>query len=499
MYIFRKLICSISLLLLFSPPATAIMLEEHIDRNGKVLNIALPGSPVTTNPREVYDVVSVSVLQGNVYETLVRYNQEKLVIEPLLAESWEVREAGRVWVFQLRENVYFHDGTLLTSDDVVKSIRANPFFNGKVEKGGKFIVSFIFPERRTAFVKSLTKFDSAVTKVDKYGSFIGTGPFIMDKWNPPEEVRLKRFSSYWGKKADVERVEFYCNLDAEESFKKMKTGEVDICDVFPPSMLKMVEMDPDIALSTLKGANMSFVHININNPPLDNSEFRKALNLAVRKEKLIDDVLYGYGIGFKGLFPPVLGGKSTGPLRVGFDQSEASKIIKTFLDDNGRVFKMIGLPFARPYCPEPEVEARLIAGYLRDAGLKIEYVKTHTMEEYLKYLNGDNYDLVVCGWVMDAPNFDGYITQIFGLGGAKSIFGVHWENDEFEQLVISARKTVSLRKQWEYYNAAQEIFFREYPWIFIAFTDQFGIYRNNIKGIRFNTTGELRLNQIVKN
>jgi ABC-type transport system substrate-binding protein len=463
----------------------------------ETINIAVPGIPTTTDPIQIDDVVTSSIFRGNVYEPLVRFGLDKPVIEPVLAKSWEVERAGEVWIFNLRSDVYFHDGTPLTAADVVSSFERIPAFRAEVIAVDRYRVKIVLPNKATGFVKRLPVIDFTVVKPEG-DTFLGTGPYTLEEWNPAERVVLKAFGSYWGNPPAVRKAVFHCNQDAAESIRLMKEGLIDIRGTVPPSMIGELNRRDEIKISRLEGANISFVHINVNNPPLDSPEFRKGLNYLVRKEKIIRDMLYGYGIRCRGLFPPVLGGESEGEPVLDYDPEAGRRIIESYSGDSARVFRMIGLPFERPYCPEPDKAARLIAGYLRGAGLKIEYHKTESMQELLDYVSGEDYDLIIIGWIINSRNPENYLTEIFGLGDTESLFKVHWKNEEFERLVLSARKTVSIRKQWRYYGLAEEIFLRECPWILLAHTDKFFAYRDNLEGVHILPSGELRLNLISK-
>ena len=76
--------------------------------------------PATLNPVIATDVYE-GIVNGGIYETLIRRNNETLEFEPLLASSWKVSEDGLSYTFHLRKDVKWHDGTPFTADDVVFS------------------------------------------------------------------------------------------------------------------------------------------------------------------------------------------------------------------------------------------------------------------------------------------------------------------------------------------------------------------------------------------
>ncbi|MBN1164688.1 MAG: hypothetical protein JXB45_08925 [Candidatus Krumholzibacteriota bacterium] len=463
------------------------------------LNIALPGRPMTFMPVEVDDAVSTTVLQNNVFEGLVRYDESRHVIEPALAVDWELDGTGLVWTFNLREGVRFHDGSPLTAGEVVDCYRGNPKFEGQIEKTGPLQVRCVLPRVLVGFLKTISNVKYAVAKTLPGGGVVGTGPFFLDQWNPAEKIVLKSFGDYWRGKSTLEGVNFRCLVNAREALKQMREGSIDVFAVVPPSLAGEIQADKNIVLSVLKGANTCFIYINTSRPPLDKTEFRQALNLGINRENIIRDVYLKQAMECAGILPPVIGGRSGGPGRVGYDPAAAREIVKKYLNGKKHVFKLIGLPYMRPYCPEPNHMARLIAGYLKGIGLKIEYVQTKSMADFMERIGGDDYDFIVDGWIISSGNPDDFYTGLFGIGEADCLYGSCWKNEQFESLILHARETVPEENQMELYERADRIIFQEYPWIILVHSNQLGAYRKGVSGLVFSPTGELRLHAVGKN
>ena len=109
--------------------------------NTQVLYHVYNSAPyVTLDPSTEYSN-GIMVLQ-NVYETLTRYNEETGEVDPLLATSWTQNEDGTVWVFQLRDDVTFHDGTKMTAQQVVNSINRSM----ELGQGGAYIWDAVLAE-----------------------------------------------------------------------------------------------------------------------------------------------------------------------------------------------------------------------------------------------------------------------------------------------------------------------------------------------------------------
>ena len=90
--------------------------------NNKILYHVHTSIPYVTLDPSIEYSNGIMVLQ-NVYETLTHYDPESGKVVPMLASSWESNEDGTVWVFQIRDDVTFHDGSKLTAEQVVNSFQ----------------------------------------------------------------------------------------------------------------------------------------------------------------------------------------------------------------------------------------------------------------------------------------------------------------------------------------------------------------------------------------
>ncbi len=480
--------------------AMALFAASNVNSyGGKMLNVSISGRPVTYLPSEIEDVTSAKIVHNNLCESLVRYGERRMVIEPCLAEEWQVEEAGRIWVFRLKNNVRFHDGSPFSSDDVVRCFSENQRFTGKVEKLDSYRVRFVLQDRRSDFNKTISQATFAIYKLPPEGGILGTGPFKLDVWDPEDRVTLLPFEDYWGLKPDLDGIVFHCLMDPETGLARMKRGEIDIVDIVPPSLASEVDANDNLVLSIQEGVSVSYIFINNSKPPLDSVRFRCAINTLINRETIIRDVYSGQAIECRGLLPPVIGGQQEGPPRFVYQADEAQRVIKEYLGNNGRTFKMLGLPCPRPYCPDPNKMARLIAGYLVGAGLKIDYTATHSMGEYIENLSTGDYDFIVSGWALDSCSPNDFYTTIFGLGGVESTFGGVWKSDEFESLILQARATVSVKTRMQLYRQAEEEFFGECPFIVLAHPNRLSAHRKGVTGLKFGPTAELRLGMVSKN
>ena len=153
----------------------------------------------------------------NVFEGLVKPDSDGNLV-PAVASDKTVSEDGKTYTFTLRENVKFHDGSLVTTEDVIYSIErcADASSGEPLVPAFSNIESITAPDEKTVVIQLAeadTEFMAYMTaaiipksNADPDKNPIGTGPYMYVSRSPQEEVVLNRFDEYWGEKANIENV-----------------------------------------------------------------------------------------------------------------------------------------------------------------------------------------------------------------------------------------------------------------------------------------------------
>ncbi|WP_374772314.1 ABC transporter substrate-binding protein [Streptomyces sp. NBC_01310] len=255
---------------------------------------------------------------ANVCESLLRWNPD-LTTSPNLASSY-TNPTPTTWVYQIRPGVRFHDGTTLTADDVVASLRRNlapetasvwayPFRNVKsVDRTGPLEVTVTLTQPDSTFNKYLAAspgtVESAAT-LAKSGRDYGnpqtgvncTGPFSFDSWTSGQSLTLKRFDDYWNPalKARSGQVKFVFLADATTRVNAFQSGEVDGGWMVPPNAYAQLR---DTQAGTLYfGRNTTVADEVVSNlkGPLGDARVRRALLMAVDREGILKAGAGGVG------------------------------------------------------------------------------------------------------------------------------------------------------------------------------------------------------------
>jgi peptide/nickel transport system substrate-binding protein len=255
-----------------------------------------------------------------VHETLVGYSTN-LDLVPLLAEKVQT-PTPTTYVYTLREGVTFHDGSPLTPEDVVYSIKhaaakdsqLGYYFTllEKVEKTGPREVTITIKEPSVVFGFSLVYAPIisrafATAKGKKLGApggvnWVATGPFKVKSFDERSLV-VVRNDAYWGDKPAVGQVDFSYIADAQTLQLSVRSGQIDGTFTASPSEAAQWERIPDANYVTAPGLYVWFLAFNTQAEPWSDVHVRRAFAHAFNQDGIIKAVLAGHATGGKVMVP----------------------------------------------------------------------------------------------------------------------------------------------------------------------------------------------------
>jgi peptide/nickel transport system substrate-binding protein len=257
----------------------------------------------------------------NVYEGLVKLDQDTGEIVPALAESWEVSEDGRTYDFTLREGVTFSNGEPFTADDVKFSIERVQSDDWTISlKSGMDVVesvevvsptevSVVLSEPSNGWLFRMTTRIGAMfspTGVDDLANEpIGTGPYVVDQWNRGESIVFETNEDYWGELPAVETVTLRYFDDPTATNNALLTEDIDVIGtVQAPEALGQFEGDD--RFQVIEGTTNGEVTLSFNNEsgPMSDIRVRQAVKHAIDHEALLELAWAGRGFLIGAPVPP---------------------------------------------------------------------------------------------------------------------------------------------------------------------------------------------------
>ncbi len=211
---------------------------------------------------------------------------------------------------------------------------------------------------------------------------VGTGPFQLVAYQKDAVIRYKAHPDYWDGKAAIDDLVFAITPDPSVRYQKLKAGE---CHVMPypnPADLEAMATDPDVNLLQQEGLNVGYLAYNTMVAPFDNPKVRKALNMAINKEAILDAVFQGAGKVAKNPIPPTIWSYNDAVVDDPYDPGAAKAMLEAE-GVSGLKMKVWAMPVQRPYNPNARRMAELIQADFAEIGVDAEIVSY----EWGEYLN----------------------------------------------------------------------------------------------------------------
>jgi peptide/nickel transport system substrate-binding protein len=487
---------------------------EEVSQNRTIV-VALAQAPISLDPADHRDRTSETVVRSMFDGLVARDTRSGVHLE--LAEEMDWLD-DRTLEIKLRQGVLFHDGMEMTADDVVFT------FNRIIQEN-----AIEYPEPHNSPRQSLIAPLESIERVDNYTVVmhlsnpwpsalqmlvhqqivpqhyveevgtegfvehpVGTGPFKFVSASPGlEEIVVQRFENYRDESegapgpvpaegASVERVTFRVIPDASVRTAALLIGEVDIIQAVPLDLAETMEENPNIQVKTAPGTQPKWMEMNVNRPPFDDVRVRQALNYAVDKGRIVDEVYGGRAVVLPGPLSPFNNLVNKGLESYPYDREKALDLLMqagwTDSDDDG-ILDKDGQPFTfaldtlQEWLPLATALADQFQRVGVDASVRVwesSVVKPHLLAgERLAYLDdwGDSaFDPV--GHF--EAKWHGYVEgQPYGRGNYSGF------NDErVNELIQMGESTADLVERQGIYDEAQRIVYESAPAVFLVLPEE---------------------------
>ena len=451
-----------------------------------------------------------------VHQKLVSYG-EGAELRPELAERWEVLEQGRHYRFHLRRGVRFHNGREVEGRDVYESLLrlllpenkspsswimrnvrgAEDVISGKTRElpgivvSDRHLVDIHLDEPIAFFLSILSMHECAIVPREESQDAermrlrpSGAGPFRIDEVVEGQRVRLVRNHTYWASGQPLLdeltfRLDLQSTRDVADAFMR---GELDIAHGIPLNIVGKIRHDPKFApyLLTQIQLHTSYLGYDSSAPPFDRVEVRQAMNHAINRQRINEEVFAGLGLVAEGLLPPGL---------IGYDAS-----LRGYLYDPERARNLLR---QAGYGDGFEVEYRtwdtdefynskqvpLMIEDLAAAGIRVD-VTRHSATEARAPLGRRGHGNVFCGnWYADFPDPDNFFF-IFFHSHSSAVQGLNYHRPDLDRQIEDARGTTDAQERADIYRKLDSRVVREAPIVPLFHERLFVLHKPNIRGVR---------------
>lgn len=361
----------------------------------KPVRIAAPFEIKGSDPALSGDIL----LRMDVVETLVEVNERG---EPVaaLAQRWQVSDDGLRWQFHLRDGVHFHDGSLLDAVAVVKSLNTARGKAGLLDKtpiadisGAGQLVTITLREPFTPLLSVLAESRSqilALASWDAQGNItriIGSGPFTLTSFQPPQSLTVARFADYWGEKPAIAAASYLATGRAETRALLAESGDADYVFNLDAASRQRLARKASLHIPAIPVPRTLMLKLNLADPLLAELPVREAISMAIDRNALAQAVLRYPGAASQ-LFPPNMAewhNPALTPLH--YQPQQAAQLLQSagwqrgadgVLTRNGQRFSLTLLTY--PDRPELPLMAMVIQQQLRQVGIDVRINATNASE-----------------------------------------------------------------------------------------------------------------------
>jgi len=478
----------------------------------RTIVVGLVDAPTSLDPADHRERQSETVIR-NMFDGLVtRDTRSGVHLELAEKMNWLDEQTLEV---RLRRGVLFHDGTEMTADDVVFT------FERIIQEN-----AIEYPEPHTSLRRGLIAPLESIEKIDDYtvvmyfsGPWppalqilvhqqivpkhyleevgtqgfiehpIGTGPLRFVSAGPDlQEIVLERFDDYYGGApnlppvgpACVDRVVFRVIPDALTRAAALRAGEVDIIQAVPLDLVEVLAEAPDVQVRTAPGTRPAWMDMNVNRSPFDDVRVRQALNYAVDKQRIVDEIYGGRAVVLPGPLSPFNNFVNKELQPYPFDPEKALDLLAEagwtdsdgdgILDEDGQPFAFIidTLEMWRPL-------AEAMADQLQAIGIEATVRLWERPVIRPRLLAGER-TAFLDGWGDSAfdpvghfeAKWHGYVEdQPYGRGNYSG-----YDNERVNELIRMGEVTADPTERQRIYDEAQEIIYEEAPAVFLVLPEQ---------------------------
>jgi ABC-type transport system substrate-binding protein len=456
------------------------------------------GDPITLDPACASDAASAEYIV-EIFSGLVGFDKDLNVV-PDVAETIDTSADGTVYTFHLRTNVLFHDSSRrVVADDFKYSIERalNPdtlstvgevylddivgveeFVSGSAEEvtGVKVIddntLEITIKQPSAFFLSKLTYPTSYVVdrrEVQEATCFEGaewtltpngTGPFKMKEWVLGQRIELEANPGYYlDPKPSLAQVTYL--LSGGSALTMYENDEIDITGVGVNDIERVRDPNEPLNAEYHESESLDVFYIGFNNAeaPFNDPKVRQALNMAIDKELLANEILAGLVIPADGILPPSMPGYNPDLDPVPYDPEAAAQLLEEaggpeVLDD------VILLSSGTGASPADALEA-IVAMWEENLGVTVT-IEQEDFGLFLRDLDEGNFQMFSLGWIADYPDPQNFLDIKFHSQSANN--ETLYSNAEVDDLLEQARAELDADTRFDLYQQAEQIIVDESPW-----------------------------------
>jgi oligopeptide transport system substrate-binding protein len=497
------------------------------------------GDITAIDPYNAQESEGTQVTQA-LFDSLTVIDPKTGEVLPAAAEKWSSNADATVWTFNLVPGAKFADGTPVTANDFMYAwnrIAASAFTNAadpsqiayhlgpivgfdKAQESGTPMPGVKVIDDKTLEITLSSAFadwpyvmahpalapvpkalveggvDYNGAKVPFAEMPVGNGPFKMSEpWKHDQYIKVVANADYYGKKPNIDGVDFMVFKDIETAYREFQAGNIDFTQI-PDGQIESAKTSFGVSTDgytvqpgkgVLLGAETAIYFLTLNNvkAPLDNPNVRKAISLAINREAINATVYEGTRVVATGMVPPGLPGyvENQWPDSK-YDVAAAKQALVDAGFPEGKGLPTLTINYNAGAGHAKVME--LVASDLKAIGIN---TKSETLEgaQHWDLLRTTKYDIGRDGWIADYPIIDNFTFPFFSSSSSDN--HSHYSNAAVDADILKARSTVDDAARVKLYEEIQATIAKTNPTVPIVYYAHRRVGSNRLNDFVYDNQG----------
>jgi peptide/nickel transport system substrate-binding protein/oligopeptide transport system substrate-binding protein len=487
---------------------------------GGIYRRPLGNDPASLDPARITDFYAVTVA-NQIFDSLVEFDA-RLNVVPALAQSWSASRDGIVWTFNLRRAVHFHNGREVTAHDVVYSLSrlldpsvqsprswfldkikgASAFQDGRAKQlegiraVDRYTVQITLSEPFTPFISILGLPHTSVVpqeEVERLGADfasapVGTGPFRFVQWKRSEEIILEANEHYFRGRPALDRVHFviFPGNAVGNMVTAFERGELEESPI-PPERREALLKSNAYKVVRKPVLSIRLFGFNLERPPLDQRDVRRAFNYAVDKMQLNREIQASRYAVAKGILPPGMPGYTPDVQAYDYDPDKAKELLARAGHPGGKGLAPVTISSTLKSA-EIRQESEAVQRYLADIGVHVELGKFEDWPSFHRALERGETQIFRYAWYADYPDPDNFLYALFHSQSDNNYF--RYRNPTVDELLDQARRETDDLHRVKLYREAEQLILNDAPGVMLLHLTYEELFQPYVEGVEVSALGD---------
>ena len=312
----------------------------------------------------------------------------------------------------------------------------------------------------------------------------GTGPYVIEKYNPAEYLVVKKNPNYWQKGLPkLDGISFRPVLEDATRVAMLRTGEAQFVDVVPPEQVSRLKETPNVVIDAAPSIVQRQIYLNNTKKPFNDVRVRQALNYGIDKHAMIKVLFKGYATPATGVAPNGIDyAKQFGEWP--YDPKKAKELLAAAGYPNGFTATLWAasnssanqkmLQFLQQQYARIGVKLQVRA---LETGQRVSLVQSVGPEKSTS-------QMFCWGWSSSTGELDWVMRPLLATSSfppSNSNYA-YYSNEKLDGLLTAALKTTDRAEKTKIYDEAQELVWNDAPWVFLVADQNIAAYSKNLTG-----------------